>query len=375
MKKKQMILRCAKILCVVLCFLVLSDVCVDLFKFQDYNVIKMESFYSEPKDTLDVVLLGASETFTDFSSAHAYDLYGFTGYPYALDANPGSVYESQLREIRNHQSPQKIVVEINGFLYDDPKLQTDSGCLRRYLNNIPISFNWAKTILEETAQEEWYFIFFPLFKCHERWKTVDEQLPWLQDSYKIRFGASRLKGNVSTLNCYSGPASRNVSGDMTTAPLEPLAEECLVDFLDYCKEEKIDNLLFVRFPHVIATEESYERYCRGNEAERIIREYGYDFLNLERDGQAIGLDEATDYYNEDHLNYRGQQKLTAYLGKLLVDDYGVKPSELTQKQKEDWDTAAQYSRRFYALCDEWIDTQRGRALYESTSLMEILDQR
>ena len=111
-------MRLCKLLCLLLCLVLLSGLAVDCFRYYDYNVMRLEGFYSEPKNSLDVVFLGASDVFTDFSSGLAYDQFGFTSYPFAQDANPGIIYQSQLREVINRQNPQKIVVEINGFLYD-----------------------------------------------------------------------------------------------------------------------------------------------------------------------------------------------------------------------------------------------------------------
>ena len=373
MKKKLIVTRLAKLLCLVLCVALLSGLGVDLCRYYDYNVLKLAGFYAEPKNSLDVVLLGASEVFTDFSSGHAYDLYGFTSYPYALDAAPATLHESQLREIRSRQDPKWILVEINGFLYDDPELQTSSGSLRRYLNNIPLSGNWARTILEETPREDWLYYFFPLARDHSNWKAIPEQLSWVRDLYTIRLDGSRLKGNVTTVRRYSGPDTRDVSGDDSTAPLEPLAREQLVSFLEYCREEGIENVLFVRFPHVIATEESYDRFCRGNEAGRIIREYGFDFLNFERQYEAIGLQANEDFYNEDHLNHIGQQKFTAYLSRILAEEYGVTESRLTDRQYRDWEETVLTTRRFYAYADDRLEKGIRGGLYEKRELLEALN--
>lgn len=372
MKNKLIFLRCVKLLCLLLCVLLLSGLGMDLCRYYDYNVLKLAGFYAEPKNTLDVVLLGASEVFTDFSSAHAYDLYGFTSYPYALDAAPATLHESQLREIRKHQNPKWIVVEINGFLYDDPEMQTNSGSLRRYLNNIPKSANWARTVWEVAPKADRYFYFYPLAKDHGNWKSIPEQLPHIRDLYTIRRNGSVLKGNVLTLNCYQGPESRDVSGDQTTAPLEPLAEEYLHSFLAYCREEKIENILFVRFPHVIGTEESYERFCRGNEAGRIIQDYGFQFINLEQRYSEIGLVAQEDFYNEDHLNHRGQQKLTAYFGKILAEEYGVMETKLRDGQYRAWDQAALFSRRLYQVAEDRMTRGLRGSIYENREWMEIL---
>jgi len=103
----------------VLCVAVLSSACLSLCFFYDYTGILMSGLYKEPKNSVDVVLLGASEAYIDYSAAYAYDLYGYTSYPYAWDAATGELYEAQVRELLRRQDPKWIVVEINGILYDD----------------------------------------------------------------------------------------------------------------------------------------------------------------------------------------------------------------------------------------------------------------
>lgn len=372
MKKNIVLMRLCKLLCLLLCLVLLSGLAADLSQYYDHNVYKLDAFYAEPKNTLDVVLLGASEVFTDFSSGYAYDLYGFTSYPYALDSNPGALYEAQLREILRCQNPKKIVVEINGFLYEETDPLTASGSLRRLVNNIPFTWNKVDTILKNANKEDMYFVFFSLAKDHERWKEWDTQWDQFLERLHFRRNGSVLKGNLTTLNTYRGPDHRDVSGDEATAPLEPVSESCLRSFLEFCKEEQVDNVIFVRFPHVIATDENYERFCRGNEAGRIIEEYGFEYLNLEKEFYQIGL-EPEDFYNEDHMNIYGQQKFTDYFGRILAEEYGIMETKLAQGQYHIWDKAALYTRRFYELADQRMQKDIGSSMYENRELMEILD--
>lgn len=375
MKKKQMILRCAKLLCLILCVAVLSGVANDFCRYYDYNVTKLAGFYKEPEDSLDVVFLGASEVFTGFSSAYAYDLYGFTSYPYCQDASSISLYESQLKEILKHQDPKWIVVEINGALYDDPAMLTDSGGLRRYVNNMPFSWNKIEMITRNVPPEEWYYHFFPLAKSHSNWKEAWDQGGRMKDLYQIKLEGSLLKGNVLTVADFEAPPMRDVTQDLSRAPMEPESEKYLRSFLEYCRDSGIDNVLFVRFPHIIADDWNYGRYQRGNEAEQIILEYGYPFVNMEREYQQIGLDFAADFYNIDHLNANGQKKLTEYFGRILVEDFGVGKSQLSEENRQIWEAAAEYGYLLYDLCEEHTARNEYGFFAETRDLIATLDAR
>lgn len=63
----------------------------------------IRSFYLEPKNSLDVMILGASETFTDYCAPLAWQHAGFTSYPLAVSAAQGTLYASMLRESAKRQ--------------------------------------------------------------------------------------------------------------------------------------------------------------------------------------------------------------------------------------------------------------------------------
>ena len=371
--KKKNLLRCVKILCLLLCVALLSGTAYDFCRYYDYNASKMAGFYAEPENSLDVVLIGASEVFTGFSSGYAYDLYGFTSYPYALDATSCALHKSQVTEILKHQNPQWIVVELNGMLYTDPAMHTDTGGLMRYLHNIPFSWNKVQTIMELVPRDEWYYYFFPLAKYHGNWKEALDQGGRMKDHYEIYCNGAKLKGNVTTLEPLEVFDSKDVSQEYARNPMEEQSEQYLRDFLEFCGENQLDNVLFVRFPHAICTGWNYERFRRGNEAQSIIEEYGYKVVNLERDPESYGIDFSRDFYNEDHLNLYGQKTLTEYFGKLLVEEYGVVGGSLTEAQRQNWEEAVRYTNLLYEYGFSCMENGVYETLHETRDLIRQLE--
>lgn len=367
--------RFAKILCLLLCVLILSGACLSLCFYHSYTGILISGLFREPENTVDVVVLGASEAYIDYSAAYAYDLYGFTSYPYAWDAATGMLYEAQVREVLKRQNPKWIVVEINGILYDDIKDVTNSHSLRTFLDHTPMSFNKLRTMAQFAPVEDWYHYLFPLAKYHENWKIAYDQGGLLRDLLSVKKNGSVLKGNVTNVMSFDAPETRDVTQDYSTEPLEPQAEAYLISFLEFCRENNLDNVMFVRFPHIIASDWNYGRFRRCNEAERIIESYGFPFVNMERDYADIGLDFSADFYNEDHLNFVGQQKLTAYFGKVLTETYGVEPSVLTPEVQDNWEKSAAYIQRFYDFCGECLENGQHDVYYETRALLEQLEAR
>ena len=71
----------------------------------------------------------------------------------------------------------------------------------------------------------------------------------------------------------------------------------------------------------------------------IVGEYGYDFMDLDKSYAQIGIDDATDFSDGEHMNVNGMEKFTTYLGQYIVDNYDVARSDsgYTDDIKADWD--------------------------------------
>lgn len=109
--------RIIKALCIVVVVLLLVSVGNDLlFTRHSHCKIRLDGFYLEDKDSLDVVVIGASDVYSGYSAGYAFEKYGFTSYPYAVPSDMVTLWKAQLKEVIKYQSPKMIVFEINGAL-------------------------------------------------------------------------------------------------------------------------------------------------------------------------------------------------------------------------------------------------------------------
>ena len=133
----------------------------------------IRSFYLEPKNSLDVMILGASETFIDYCAPLAWQHAGFTSYPLAVSAAQGTMYPSMLREAAKRQSPTVYVVEVNGFLYtEDERKELGKAATREWLDTLPLSHNKVQAI-NECVQGKRLSYYVPLLKYHDNWRKRD----------------------------------------------------------------------------------------------------------------------------------------------------------------------------------------------------------
>lgn len=342
----------------------------------DQNRERVRGFYLEDKDSLDVVLIGASDVYAGFSSLYAYKNYGFTSYPVATQSNVVLSYKTQIKEAIKQQHPKLIVVEINGALYGKESDLTKEANFRNYADNIPMSYNKYELISEnkDSNQLEYYL---PIVKYHSVWNDFPKGLAW---SYTL------LRDDIRGYNYLKGSKSRSVQfkpkektyndtllNDDGKDDFSPNSEKCFRELLEFCKSEDI-NVVFTRFPHIV-NKSTYARFHRSNTAGDIISEYGFKYYNFEREFEKTGLDINKDFYNYDHLNVYGQQKFTDYFCKILTGELGITESDLTESQREEWDTCAKYYDAYYKYNDDCIKNNQAKDISEYFSNIEIMEEK
>ncbi|MBQ2443443.1 MAG: hypothetical protein II498_08905, partial [Ruminococcus sp.] len=324
----------------------------------DANRLRMDGYYIEDSETIDVALIGSSEMYSGIIPARTYEKYGFTCYPYATASSTAGAMITQIEEIERTQHPELIVIEINAFLYATDNEEKESS-IRNYIDNVPLNWNKWQYIQNTPAVRELgrREFLFPIFKYHSVWNDYPE--PW--EMLKTRFsqdarGYTLLKGFKTTaahLKVKEKIFNSTAPTDDTKNNLEPRYEEALRTFLQHCKDNNISNLLFIRAPHVIK-QETYKRFTRGNKVKDIIDEYGYTYINYERDFNMMALDPEQYYYNYDHFNIYGAEKFTDYVSEMLTERFDIKPTELDEKHKAQWDEAVEFYHKYYDYVDNYM---------------------
>lgn len=239
---------------IILFIIILSTVvCSVLFVENNYLVLsednfwRVKNFYKEPRNSLDVVLMGASEVCSEFSPGLAYEEFGFTSYPFAFDNASVEVWKSQLIEIQKTQQPELILIEINGALYENDEQLFDDAALRRYTDSIPFSINKIETLSSCKLHDDLWSYYIPFIKYRDAIGKNIENYQALESNYREKkyndsIEQSKLKG-FRTKTFIDSQQSINVNTDKSIS-LNNNAEKLLTEFLSYCKENNIRNIVF-----------------------------------------------------------------------------------------------------------------------------------
>ena len=342
----------------------------------DHNRQRVKGFYQEQKDSLDVVFLGASEVYSDIAPGYASTQFGLTSYLFATQANSILNYKSQLKNILSRQNPDLIVVELNGALYEDDEEVKKEANLRNYADNVPLDGIKAEWIAQNGSDNPLEYA-FPLIKYHDAWKNFPSEMKYQATVWHDHTrGYTYLKGMLNeTAVCKPSQRTMNrmlAKSANSKKPITETEEAALRDLLEYCKSENLQNVVFARFPHLVV-KRTFSRFERGNTVGDIVREYGFDFYNFEQEFDKTGLDEATDFYNLDHLNVYGQRKFTDYLLGVLSEKHKLSPDALSDSEKAEWNACASYYDAYYRYSDSLIRQGVTQELSEDVALIETLN--
>lgn len=358
MTKKQTAKMIAFIVTVVILVVGLANI-LNINKKEE--CVRLYGYFKEPKGSIDVTLIGSSELYRGYFAPLAYDEGNFTSYAISLASMPASLYEPILRESIKKQDSQLYVIEINGVYYDN---QMEDVRLREWFDNIPMSRDKIKEIKKLIPEDDQSSYYINFEKYHSNWDR-------LYGISQVMLDKNLIKKNGYA--CMKGYYSWFVQGDKFKREIPksvtPEGKKYLEKFMKYCKDEKIDNILFVRWPHRIknVTEEGY------SDIDDLIKKYGFDFMNFDLYTQDIGIDFDTDFADDEHLNPLGTEKITRYFAKYIKAHYDLDTKHDEDVTKE-WNSCRDDALEIFKVCLEKTRNNEGGKCWTEREYKKILEE-
>jgi hypothetical protein len=282
-------------------------------------------FYDETPHTLDVVAIGPSSMYTFWQPALAWDAFGIASWNMTSPSMPCTAPVHMVKEVLKTQSPKLFVVEAGTFL---------NAPTPGRLHSLGDNMRWSPeklALLDESCGEmgvngfDRLEYFLPIVRFHERWHELgpDDFLP-PGEAYK---GSSYY----ATFLNNSGKFQYDNAESDGEAPLDQDSMTCLIEFLDYCKANRLE-VVFLAAPNALDNKEKL-RSIRT-----VVEGYGYPFVMTIEHMDEIGLKMPGDFYNEKHTNLHGSIKCVAWFGRYLEERYAL-PDHRGEKGYESWDSA------------------------------------
>ena len=291
-----------------------------------------EGFYDLEKNSIELAVMGSSQTIRSFSCMHLLENYGISAYSPSSGTQPMACTYYYAKRLLKTQQLKAVLIDVSS-LYEE----VNSSQFNRVTDLAPLSLDKlalladsSKIIMHKNGKKAavkhlWTHL-LPIIQYHDRWSDLTaadfgltEEAPFV------------LRGNTSRLKIKKQKGI--------------LVKEGQIDEYDLMQEDQRIYLektiqLFqdagVRVT-LIKTPKKDWTYTRMLGASEVAEQYGVDFLdfNTKKLFEAAGLSTKKDFADQEHLNLNGALKLTDYLAEYLSDKVSFNQAVLTEKDAAD----------------------------------------
>ena len=275
----------------------------------------METFYAQPENSIDVLVVGSSHTFIDVNTGMLWEDFGIPSFVIGGSLQPFWNSYYFIKEALDYQHPRMIVLE--AFACDVDFDYGNHGMIINNISGMRMNSNKLEAIRASVTDVDGVIDFGLLFReYHNRYSelTIDDVAPELGDPVRYE----NNKGFYDYLGTF--PVTRPVfdMGD-DIVPMPNKEEYYYRLIIEYCQEQGIPLMIMV------SPDGAYNGLSRAhyNHARSIAEEYGVEFIDYNEYYDEIGLNFETDFGDIGHLNYLGNRKFTSVLGEHLVEEYDL----------------------------------------------------
>lgn len=317
-------------------------------KFIGDSTSIVNGFYSEKRNSIDLLVIGSSNSFCTIDPVTLYEDYGITAYDFGSSSQPLNISLLYIKEALKKQNPKVVALEAN-MLIGDCMQRGNEAALRWGYTDIPLSVNKLRAVYQSLGKvdKEYFTYIFPVFRYHNRWKELSktDYIYWKQDK------TNYSKGYLQTQSVCAEPVRLDFYYDYQNIDYEHYVSSEALEYIDEIKkicDKKGISLLLFKSP-------KQGWYAADTEAVRLIaNERNLEFIDyneLYNNGMFM-LDTINDFRDADHLNDFGAKKVSGDFGRIIVEKYGLtdnrnpaEPSEAQADKYASWEEAVSYRHR------------------------------
>lgn len=312
---------------------------------QEVHTVK--SFYTEPKNSLDVVFLGDSAVYRGISPIILWKNHKIASYAYATSAERIWTTYYTLQETLKYQTPKLVVLNTEGIYINVAQGET---FFRLSMDNKKDSIVKFKAVTDKIYNNDFFDVVsfaFPILRFHDRWEKITKKdfMSITADTHYFTKGyglTTGVKANKKFVDYFK------YREDET--PISENNLKYLNKIVDLCREKKIE-LLFISIPNAATWD-----YAKHNSFVKYAKSVNIPYVDFNVYSDEYGLDLNYDTCDGgSHLNVYGAEKLTAYLGEYLAKNYKFEDHsndaryeqwELDAKKYEEEKVKEKYNKTF-----------------------------
>ncbi len=263
--------------------------------------------YTEPENTIDVLVLGDSESYNSYIPLELWNQYGFTSYICGTPAQRISNSYYFLNEAFKRQKPKIVILEANA-------LYTKNGYVRHF--------------------KEYVDKYFPVLEYHDRWKNLTKEDFYTTPKYTEIVNDKGYRFSTKTNKVEKSKRDNFMKENEVSKKVPSDNIKHLKEINNLCKK---NNAKFMLYNSPSPANWNYDKH---NGIEKIAKDLGIEYidLNLKVDELKINWKKDSQEKRGEHLNYTGALKVTSYLGEYLKNN-NVLPDHREDEKFEAWNEA------------------------------------
>lgn len=288
-------------------------------------------YYAEEEDTIDVVILGTSTTFSSFMPMEAWNEYGITSYNFCTNVLMENSMKYYVREITKTQDVKVLVIDIAPFLFGhNSELYIDNESpaqIRRNTDAFPMSINRINLInalipMGKGRMEYYFDLAF--------YKTAEPDYKYWTNSAR-----SVTKGYHNLPIAYTYSASEQKYSDDFPAKELPANETAYLQELLTELQSFEGEVLFISQP-IFYDESMFSKLEREQYIQKMVEDEGYAYLDMAEYSADMELDSVFDYsLDQMHFNSISAQKITRFLSEYIIENYSI-PDKRNDAEYSSW---------------------------------------
>lgn len=281
---------------------------------------------------IDIFFIGNSSINWSLSPMYIWDKFGVVSYNRGVEQQSVSHGLSAVKEIYKYYKPKLIIVDILFLTYpvNKPLTYSHIAVMHKNINKLTAyndTISYIKALDNETIiLDEWKNI-NTIAKFHNRWKEL-KQYDFADKDY---FKGYYLNHNIRPLN------TPNIDYKKEKEVPKPAMD--IVREMVKTADQNNSKILFVRMPNA-----NHRSDLPANYFEKTAMQEGWDFIDLKKKWQELGIDYSRDFESANHANLFGSAKVMDKLIPAVMEKYGIESRKNDIKYKNWNRDYVKYSR-------------------------------
>lgn len=282
--KKNIVKSICFVLILILILWILSIIFIPKNNLKDFGMHypKANGILGEKENTIDILVVGDSESYRAIIPMKLWKDYGFTTYLCGTPEQKLSDSFAFVRKGFKNQKPKVVILEVDNLYIE--------SALSDPIKNIA-------------------FEAFPIIEYHDRWKNLNNNDLFKRANYTW---TEDLKGYEYSTDVNAVDDSDYMSQSTDEEPIQEINKIFVKLINNYCKAND------AKFLMVCAPQTEDWSYAKHNAVKKLADEENIKFIDMNALKDEINIDWDTETSDEGvHVNYAGGKKSTKYLGEYL----------------------------------------------------------